>query len=68
MLASNTYQIIHDAVVSKSQIVCHYKGHDREICPHVIGLNAKGEEQVLAYQLAGVRAGCPSQASGAVCW
>lgn len=53
MLASNVYQIFRDAIANKQQIVCTYRGLRREVCPHALGLNTKGTEQVLTFQFAG---------------
>lgn len=47
------YQVLREAILGKTQVVCSYHGYEREICPHVIGLNAKGQEQVLAFQFGG---------------
>ena len=52
-MSSGTYQIIRAAMVARQQITCTYKGLSREICPHCIGINKYGAEQVLSYQFAG---------------
>jgi hypothetical protein len=51
-MSSTTYQVFRQAIVKKQQIICTYKGHNREICPHVLGLT-NGREQALSYQFAG---------------
>jgi hypothetical protein len=47
-----SYAIVRQAIAEKKQIICHFQGFDRQICPHVIGTK-NGREQVLAYQFAG---------------
>jgi hypothetical protein len=37
--------------------VCFYDGRARELCPHIIGANKRGEEVVLAWQFAGESSG-----------
>ena len=49
---SNTYKMVRKAIVEKKQIVAEYKGHKREMCPHVIG-KKNGENQALFYQFGG---------------
>ena len=39
------------------QVVCSYEGRPRELCPHIIGTNRKGEEVVLAWQFGGESCG-----------
>lgn len=46
------YGEIRDAVAEKNAIRVVFKGHDRDVCPHVIGLK-NGREKVLTYQFAG---------------
>jgi hypothetical protein len=33
-------------------VVCNYEGRYRELCPHILGINKRGEEVVLAWQFA----------------
>lgn len=49
---SANYSIIRAAILAKQQIVASYKGHQREMCPHVIGTK-NGKEQALFYQFGG---------------
>lgn len=46
------YAIIREAIVRKQHIYAVYKGHYREMCPHVIGTK-NGREQALFYQFGG---------------
>jgi hypothetical protein len=48
-----SYAMLRDAIVNKKQVTCTYKGHYREICPHVIGKGNDGAEMVLSFQFAG---------------
>src|SRR5580698_7244280 len=47
-----SYQIFRDAILNKQQVVCQYGGHERMVCPHVIGTK-QGRPQVLTWQFAG---------------
>jgi hypothetical protein len=48
----DVYSVVRQAVVDKNQIVGIYRGHRREMCPHVIG--TKGTmRQALFFQFAG---------------
>ena len=49
---SSTYEIVKKAIIQKKQIVAEYHGHNREMCPHVIG-KKYGENQALFYQFGG---------------
>ena len=51
-MPSRTYDLILEAMRSRKQVICTYKGLRREICPIVLG-HTGGEEQVLAYQFGG---------------
>ena len=51
-MASDTYQIVRQAIIDKKQIVAEYNGHVREMCPHVIG-EKNGRLQALFYQFGG---------------
>jgi hypothetical protein len=48
----NAYAAIKQAIINKQQVVATYKGHVREMCPHVIGTK-DGREQALFYQFGG---------------
>jgi hypothetical protein len=56
-MPSKTYGLFREAIVKEKQIVCRYEGRHRELCPHIIGTNKKGEEVVLAWQFAGESSG-----------
>lgn len=43
---------MRQAIIDKQQIIATYAGHQREMCPHVIGSKA-GREQALFFQFAG---------------
>jgi len=49
---SQAYMVIRDAIAKKQQVIATYKGHVREMCPHVIGTK-NGKEQALFYQFGG---------------
>lgn len=51
-MPTTTYTTIRDAILNKQQVVAHYNGFIREMCPHAIGHKA-GVEQALFYQFAG---------------
>ena len=51
-MSSAIYNIVRAAILSKEQVIATYKGHVREMCPHVIGLK-DGKEQALFYQFGG---------------
>jgi len=51
-MASPTYGTIRQAILAERQITCHYNGHHRELCPHILG-HANGEEKLLAFQFGG---------------
>jgi hypothetical protein len=48
----NTYAVVRQAIIDKHQILATYKGHHREMCPHVIGTK-NGRQQALFFQFAG---------------
>jgi hypothetical protein len=58
---SNTYNAIRNAIANKQQVVATYKGHVREMCPHVIGTK-NGREQALFYQFGGTSSSGPKKA------
>ena len=56
-MPSTTYDLFRNAILSEQQVVCFYDGRARELCPHIIGTNKRGEEVVLAWQFAGESSG-----------
>jgi hypothetical protein len=56
-MPSATYAVFRNAILGEQQIVCLYDGRVRELCPHVIGANRRGEEVVLAWQFGGESSG-----------
>jgi hypothetical protein len=56
-MPSTTYKLFRDAILGEQQVICAYEGRHRELCPHIIGLNKRGEEVVLAWQFAGESSG-----------
>jgi len=47
-----TYDLIKQAIQSRSQIHARYNGHSRELCPHVLGTK-NSRQQCLFYQFGG---------------
>ena len=60
-MPSTTYALFRNAILSEQQVVCVYDGRFRELCPHIIGLNKRGEEVVLAWQFGGDSSGALPQ-------
>jgi hypothetical protein len=56
-MPSATYALFRKAITAEQQVTCMYEGRRRELCPHIIGKNRKGEEAVLAWQFAGESSG-----------
>jgi hypothetical protein len=52
-----TYTLFRNAILREQQVVCVYDGRVRELCPHIIGTNRRGEEVVLAWQFGGKSSG-----------
>ena len=52
-MPSPTYTFFRNAILAEQQVTCIYGGRYRELCPHIIGTNKRGEEVVLAWQFAG---------------
>ncbi|MES2672311.1 MAG: hypothetical protein V4673_18080 [Pseudomonadota bacterium] len=48
-MKSHIYQIVRDAILNRKQIIAIYQDHEREMCPHVIGMK-NGKEKALFYQ------------------
>ncbi len=49
---SDMYSLVRQAILDKQQIIATYKGHVREMCPHVIGMK-NGRPQALFFQFGG---------------
>ncbi|WJR81621.1 hypothetical protein [Bradyrhizobium sp. NP1] len=56
-MPSATYALFRNAIQTEQQVLCTYEGRHRELCPHIIGTNKRGEEVVLAWQFAGDSSG-----------
>ena len=56
-MPSTTYTLFRNAILGEKQVVCRYGGRIRELCPHIIGINKRGEEVVLARQFGGESSG-----------
>ena len=54
---SPTYALFRKAIAGEQQVTCRYQERYRELCPHIIGINRKGEEVVLAWQFGGESSG-----------
>ena len=50
---TDTYNLIRRAIERKQQVIAGYRGYYREMCPHSLGVNKRGERQALFYQFAG---------------
>jgi hypothetical protein len=48
----DTYALVRRAIEERRQVHATYGGHQRRMCPHVIGARA-GQERVLFFQFAG---------------
>jgi hypothetical protein len=49
---ADTYQLIRHAILSRQHVLATYNGHQREMCPHVLGTK-NGRRQALFYQFGG---------------
>jgi hypothetical protein len=56
-MPSTTYSLFRNAILGEQHVVCNYDGRPRELCPHIIGTNKRGEEVVLAWQFASESSG-----------
>ena len=56
-MPSTIYALFRSAILGEQQVVCLYDGRIRELCPHIIGTNRRGEEVVLAWQFGGESSG-----------
>jgi GNAT superfamily N-acetyltransferase len=50
--ASGVYLLVRQAIERRQQVVAYYRGHRREMCPHVLGTK-RGRAQALFYQFGG---------------
>ena len=46
------YGIIRNAILNKQQVTATYRGHNRELCPHILGYK-NGRRNLFSYQFAG---------------
>jgi len=51
-MRSKSFDLFLEAVLGRKQIICRYQGHDREVCPHILG-HRDGEEKALVFQFGG---------------
>ena len=49
---SSVYKLFEQAMVSRTQILCTYKGRRRELCPVILG-HSQEREKALTYQFGG---------------
>ena len=56
-MRNTAYTVFRNALLAEQQVICSYGGRRRELCPHIIGANKRGEEVVLAWQFAGGSSG-----------
>jgi uncharacterized protein len=49
---SAAFRLFHRAILERQQIICRYKGYDREVCPYILG-HKDGRETALVYQFGG---------------
>jgi hypothetical protein len=55
-MASETFTLVHRAILDRQQLVFRYGGFMREVCPHILGYKdsaAGAREKMLAFQFAG---------------
>lgn len=50
---SAVYDLIRRAIEQRQQVFATYGGLYREMCPHAIGVNKRGDQQGLFYQFGG---------------
>jgi hypothetical protein len=50
---ATTYHVLAWAIENRVRLSCDYGGHEREICPIILGLGRGGDEAVLAWQVGG---------------
>lgn len=51
-LVTDVYELIRAATLTRRQVVATYKGHRRELCPHVLGTKDR-RRQALFFQFGG---------------
>ena len=56
-MRSANYALFRNAILAEKQVTCIYESRQRELCPHIIGTNKRGEEVVLAWQFGGESSG-----------
>ena len=56
-MQSPTYILFRNAILSRTASCLPLCGRIRELCPHIIGTNRRGEEVVLAWQFGGDSSG-----------
>jgi hypothetical protein len=56
-MPSATYTLFRNAILGEQQVVCGYDVRARELCPHIIGINKRGDEVVPAWQFGGESSG-----------
>jgi len=49
---TDVYELIREATLARQQVVATYRGHRRELCPHVLG-KKDGRPQALFFQFGG---------------
>ncbi|HYY45741.1 MAG TPA: hypothetical protein VE951_01650 [Candidatus Angelobacter sp.] len=50
---TDIYRLIREAIERKQQVLATYHGYYREMCPHALGYNKRGDAQALFYQFGG---------------
>jgi hypothetical protein len=59
-MPSETYALFEQAMRTRRQVVCVYRGYRRELCPIILG-HTQGEEKALTFQFAGAsKSGLPA--------
>jgi hypothetical protein len=51
-MGSSKYALFEEAMRTRKQVVCMYKGYRRELCPIILG-HSQGREKALTYQFGG---------------
>jgi hypothetical protein len=46
---ADAYSLIRQAILDRAIVTARYRGHLRDVCPHVIG-HKQGKPKVLLYQ------------------
>ncbi len=49
----DNYTLIREAIEKRQQVLATYRGFEREMCPHAIGVSRRHERQALFYQFGG---------------